>query len=103
MQNSIVIENIEAIRLQEGIDDVELRMAIRELKVGDVVNITCLIGPGSFEKLWIRITRIQGLEFRGKLALKPSASQLSELPVGFALMFRAVHIHSIPKQKPVRE
>src|SRR5207248_1333804 len=38
MRTTIEIENIEEMRRQEGIDDVELRGEIRGLKVGDFVK-----------------------------------------------------------------
>src|SRR5436309_2910036 len=44
MRNSVEIENIEAMRLLEGIDDVELREGIRGLAVGDLVKLTLLAG-----------------------------------------------------------
>ena len=39
MRHTIVIENIEEMRRREGIDDVELREAIRGLRVGDFVRL----------------------------------------------------------------
>ena len=44
MRNLVEIENIEEMRLREGIDDVELRENIRSLKIGDVVRLTVLTG-----------------------------------------------------------
>ena len=35
---NVLIENIETMRLREGIDDVELRAGVRRLAVGDVVR-----------------------------------------------------------------
>ena len=42
MRNLVPIENIEEMRLREGIDDTELRKEIRRLKVGDFVRLTML-------------------------------------------------------------
>jgi len=44
MPPSIEIENIEKLRLREGIKDVELRRAIRGLRAGDYVKLTLLTG-----------------------------------------------------------
>jgi hypothetical protein len=100
MPNLIEIENIEEMRLQEGIDDIELRAEIRALKIGDHVKLTLVTGTAAFESILVRITSISGLSFRGKLARKPTSSSLVELDVGSALSFSASHIHSIPKGRP---
>ncbi len=96
----IELENIEEMRQEEGIDDIELHAAIRGLRVGDHVKLTVLAGPTSFETLVVRITRIRGLEFHGKLVKKPVSHRLGDLEVGSLLKFAAAHIHSIPKQQP---
>jgi hypothetical protein len=44
MRHTVAIEDIEEMRRQEGIDDVELRKAIRGLHVGDSVKLTFLAG-----------------------------------------------------------
>ena len=49
MRDRVRIENIEEMRLHEGIDDTELRKEIRALKVGDFVKLTLLARAGSFE------------------------------------------------------
>jgi hypothetical protein len=103
MQNPVAIENIEE-RRREGIDDVELREEIRGLHVGDPVNLTLLIDTVSFagETLPVRITRIRGRAYRGKLASKPASSALARLRVGSPVVFTAGHIHSLPKQQTRR-
>jgi hypothetical protein len=102
MRHTVEIEDIERRRLREGIDDVELREEIRGLQVGDVVKLTFLTGPTSFETLSVRITRITGSAFRGKLAARPASAGLSNLRVGSAVAFTAAHIHSLPIGRPAR-
>ncbi len=86
MIHSVEIENIEQLRLREGIDDLELRQAIRGLRVGDFVRLTLLSGPtpSAGEMVLVRITRIRGKNFRGKLAHNPSSTQRSNLRAGGA-------------------
>ena len=100
MPNVIEIENIEQIRLQEGIDDIDLRKEIRQLRVGDLVKLTLLTGATSFETLMVRITSVQGSAFRGQLTKKPASSGLADLSVGSPLDFSTAHIHSIAKRQP---
>lgn len=97
MRHLIEIEDIEEVRRQEGIDDVELRAAIRDLEAGDFVKLTFVTGRTTFETVVVRITSIRGHEFRGKLAVKTASKNLSSLSDGKAIVFRSVHIHSIPK------
>lgn len=97
MHNSIEIENIEEMRLREGIDDVELRTRIRGLAVGDFVKLTFLTDTKSFETLLVRITAIQGGTFQGQLAHRPTSTGLSKLRVGIPVAFTSAHIHSIAK------
>jgi hypothetical protein len=104
MRNPAGIENIEEMRRQEGIDDVELRQAIRGLAAGDLVRLTLLGGgrPTAGETLLVRITRIRGRAFRGELAQRPSSAGLSALRVGSPVAFTAAHIHSLPNGRPTR-
>jgi hypothetical protein len=97
MDKPVEIENIEQRRCSLGIEDVELREAIRGLRVGDYVKLTILSDTKSSagETLLVRITRISGSEFRGKLTDAPPASCL--LRVGSSLAFTADHIHSLGK------
>jgi hypothetical protein len=99
MQHPVEVENIEEMRRREGIDDAQLREAIRGLRVGDRVNLTLLTGRelGGGETLVVRITRIRGSAFRGQLAKSPSSKALSHLQAGSPVTFRRDHIHSIPK------
>jgi len=102
MRDSVVIENIEAMRRQEGIDDVDLREEIRTLAIGDFVKITFLSGGKSSggETLLVRITSIRGSMLRGKLATRPTSTGLSDLRVGSAVAFTTAHIHSLPRGRP---
>ena len=100
MPDAIQIENIEAIRLQEGIDDVDLRAEIRALKAGDQVKLTLLTGAGGTETILVRITSVRDLAFRGKLVKKPKSSSLTGLDVDSPINFSAANIHSIPKGQP---
>jgi hypothetical protein len=103
MQDPVEIENIEDLRLREGIDDVELRREIQLLKAGDFVKVTLLTSSKSFETLWVLITSRRGPAFRGKLASKPTSTGLSRLRVGAPITFAAAHIHSIPKGHPTNQ
>jgi hypothetical protein len=104
MRKPVEIENIEAMRLREGIDDVELRKLIRGLRVGDTVHLTFRAGTGSRtggETLSVRITSIHGRTFRGKLAQAPASPGLTALQIGSTIAFTTEQIHSLPKA-PVR-
>ena len=105
MGNPVRIENIDAMRRREGIDDVELSEDIRGLAVGDFVRLTLLIGdpPVASETVVVRITAIDGPVFRGALDRRPVAKGLSELRAGSPLAFTATHIHSIPQGRPTHE
>jgi hypothetical protein len=103
MRHIVQIENIEDLRRREGIEDVELRNAIRGLAVGDVVKLTFLTGatPNAGETLRVRITRIEDGEFRGKLGSTPAAIGLSNLRAGSSVAFTSAHIHSLVKGVPI--
>jgi hypothetical protein len=92
MASIVDIENIEEMRRQEGIDDVELRMEIRELKVGDQVRLTISSGAKFHGTVLVRITQIRGSAFRGKLVKKAP-----KLPAGGLVTFTTAHIHSVLK------
>src|SRR5947199_2573340 len=102
MPSGVQIENIEAMRRREGIDDVELRDEIRGLEAGDLVMLTFLTGLRSpaGETLLVRITRIIDGVFHGKVASRPAALGLSDLRIGSAVNFMPAHIHSIPRKQP---
>jgi len=91
--SSIVIENIEDLRQREGIDDVQLHQEIRLLDVGDDVRLTFLNTARVCETLLVRIQRIDGPRFRGKLVQRPLATSL--LKLGSFVSFAATHIHSV--------
>jgi hypothetical protein len=105
MRNPVEIENIEEMRRREGIDDVELREEIRGLQVGDSVKLTFRPGLQAVagETLLVRITRIRGDAFRGKLAGRPASAGLAQFRVGSPVAFTAAHIHSVPKVQPAHE
>lgn len=90
MHNRIEIENIEEMRRQQGIDDVELAEEIRRLRVGEVVMLTFLTNARGFEMAPVRITQINGIAFRGKL-VRPAAfcgrNKIFEFTIS--------HIHSV--------
>jgi hypothetical protein len=100
MRKAVEFENIEGMRRQEGIDDVELREHIRRLTVGDLVRLTLLTGATGSETVTVRITDIDGMEFRGQLASQPRSAGLAKLRLGLPLAFTAAHIHSLPKGQP---
>ena len=96
MTNVVEIEDIEEMRRQEGIDDVELRMEIRLLKPGDFVKLTVYSGSSFHETALVRITSIRGSTFRGKLVAK-----VSKLRAGEVVIFTTAHIHSVRKRHDV--
>jgi hypothetical protein len=102
MRQPTKIENIEEMRLREGIDDVELRKAIRILRTGDCVFLTIMNAgaSGTGEKVSVKITHIGENGFRGKLASRPFSADLAELTVGSSVSFTRDHIHSIQKARP---
>jgi len=105
MRNSIMVEDIQGMRLRQGIDDAELREEIRGLAIGDFVKLTLLTRTGSYagETLPVRITRIRGSLFCGVLAVRPTYRSLSKLRVGSPLRFTTAHIHSVPKRRSEHE
>ena len=105
MRTRIEIQNIEDMRRRAGIEDVELREAIRGLHVGDLVKVTLLVDApnGSAETLLVRITSIRGDTFRGKLASRPTSAGLSGVSAGLVLVFNRSHIHSlVTERRPTR-
>ena len=99
MGKHVEIENIEEMRRRVGIDDVELREAIRGLRVGDCVNLTLLTdtNPSAGQTRLVRVTRISGSTFRGRLVDRRPPPARSGLRAGSRLTFTAAHIHSLPK------
>ncbi len=100
MSNVIELENIDEMRRKEGIDDVELRQEIHDLGVGEFVRLTLVTGPTTFESLLVRITSIQGDNFRGKLAGSSASAGHAKLQDGTRIVFTTAHIHSLPKAPP---
>jgi hypothetical protein len=90
MSNQVQLENIEEMRRQQGIDDVELAAAIRRLKVGDIVKLTFLTGIHNSETAPVRITQINGIAFRGKVM-----QTISGVKRGKFIEFTISHIHSV--------
>jgi hypothetical protein len=99
MKTPVEIEDIEQLRRRAAIDDVELREAIHGLRAGDYVKLTLLAHAKAVtsETVLVRITRVKGSDFRGKLAVRPASPGLSKLQIGEMLTFTADHIHSLPK------
>jgi hypothetical protein len=95
---SVVIENIEEMRLRQGIHDDELRQTILRLRVGDIVKLTFSTTQMTCagETLSVRVTQIKGDMFRGKLAVRPALPALSTLRLGSSVAFKSEHIHSVP-------
>ena len=100
MPGRIRIENIEEMRAHEGIDDEELRRAIKGLRVGDFVKVTFVPSGcnSAGETLFLRVTKIDGERLVGKLDEEPTLPGLSGLHVGSSIAFQKVHIHSVPKR-----
>jgi hypothetical protein len=105
MRHAIEIENIEEMRSREGIDDVELREAIRGLRVGDFVRLTILTGTirPVGHTVTVCLTHIRGDSFQGKLAERPAVAGLSKLRCGSLITFTRQHIHSLPDGRPPQE
>ncbi len=101
MPSTVEIENIEEMRRREGIDDVELRLEIRTLQVGDFVKLTFVTGNASFETAQVRITQIRGSAFRGKLVGTLSAALSRRMGAGALVVFTTDHIHSLRKRHEV--
>jgi len=99
MQISVLVQNIEQMRQREGIDDVELRREIRTMKIGDCVRLTLVseLKHAGSETVVVRITKIDGANFRGSLLSKPTTKGLNSLPADLSLDFKGEHIHSLEK------
>jgi hypothetical protein len=99
VKTQVEIEDIEQLRRRAAIDDVELREAIHGLRAGDYVKLTLLARAKAItsETVLVRITRIKGSDFRGKLAVRPASPGLSDLQIGALLTFTADNIHSLHK------
>jgi hypothetical protein len=102
MKNAYNIEDIEAQRLRQGIDDVELREQVVHLAAGDCVRLTFLGSERPSQTLMVRITRAVGRSFRGRLIQRPSKCIPDGLRLGALLNFKAAQIHSVVRTE-VRE
>lgn len=101
MEVQMRIENIEAMRRRQGIDDVELRAAVRGLGVGDSVRLTIFAGEASAagETVVVQITAVDGPRFQGTLAARPVLKALAGLEAGQPLAFTAQSIHSVVHER----
>jgi len=97
MRQCIEIEDIEFLRRQNGIHDVELQAEIKALNEGSIVRLTFLAGPRISATLAVRITSIVPAGFRGTLTEASSIAGLATLRIGGRVVFTADHIHSIVK------
>ena len=94
MTNAIEIEDIDEMRRQVGIEDVELRAAIRYLTTGDCVRLTFKTDAGRGATAPVVITKVcRHSTFRGKLM-----SRALKMPPGTSVEFTVAHIHSIVGQ-----
>ena len=100
MSNRIRIEDIEGMRREAGIDDVDLRRAIGRLKTGDFVHLTFRAGISSPETLLVRVTMINSANYEGELAQTPTTVSLQTLRMGSPMSFAATHIHSLASGPP---
>lgn len=105
MRKLIEIEDIQEMRRREGIEDTELQEAIDGLRVGDHVQLTLKTAAQAFhgETVLVRVTRIRGGSFLGKLAQSPASAALARLRAGTRVAFSAAHVYSVPKGLPAYE
>ncbi len=97
MRKRFEIEDIDGMRRRAGIVDAALWTAIRALRFGDHVRLTFLGSAGSHaaETVRVRITRVRGNEYHGKVIDQPASPGLSNLHAGSAVAFAASQIHSV--------
>lgn len=97
------LENIQRLREEAGIDDVELQKEVGKLAVGDIVHLTILdtnvIRSG--EVIDVEIQEIRGLKYRGVIVKTPSSpARCSEL-ANQMIAFTREHIHSVPSHNQI--
>jgi hypothetical protein len=102
MRRLIEIEDIDALRHRQGIDDVELREQIERLQAGDLVRLTFLLAEPALagETLTVRVTSIHGATWRGTLTTRPAHRDLADLRVGSRVVFTRDQIHSVVAARP---
>ena len=84
MKESLVFEDIEELRKQQGIIDLALHRDIERLKPGSKVRLSLLIDRHGAETVVVRLTSIRRETLRGRLVQKPKASAFKALlPAGF--------------------
>jgi hypothetical protein len=78
--------------------------AVSRLRVGDFVRLTFQAGtkPRVSQTLLVRVIRITGSRYRGKLVTGAQSAALSELRSGFLVSFAAANIHSIADESAKR-
>ena len=99
MRQALQLQDIEELRRENGIDDVELRLAIRALRVGDYIKLSLLTSARSFETVEVRITSIRGSSFRGRLSQSKTPARRSNHAPALAVAFTTAHIHSIVREE----
>lgn len=102
MSRNYEIEDIDEMRRQAGIDDVELRADVRALVVGDRVKVTLVSAarPGVAVTVVLRITSVRADDFRGVLERRPAGASFTGLRAGSSIVFAAAHVHSITDKGP---
>lgn len=95
-QDTIEIQDIEGMRQQAGIDDVEVRRQVGGLRVGDVVRLTFLASGGRSETLRVRIKSVRRPRFTGELESAATLPCLAALSRGTPVTFTGDHVHSVP-------
>lgn len=101
MTHGFDVENTEALRRRAGIDDVELRECVRNLAVGDRVNLTLLASGAAStgETVTVRITKIAERAYWGCLVEQPASRGFGHIHAGLPIAFAAAHIHSVLKRQ----
>lgn len=95
------LENIQQLRIESGIEDVELQKSICNLAVGDIVNLTILNSKSSHsgEPIVVEVVAIQGFNYQGKVIRASNNESLSRELADQSIAFSKKHIHSVPSQQ----
>jgi hypothetical protein len=99
MRQALQLQDIEEMRRENGIDDVELRRAIRALRVGNSIRLSLVTSARSFETVQVRITSIRGSTFHGKLSQSKTRPRRSNHAPALTVAFTTAHIHSIVREE----